>query len=440
MSIILKNRVRDNTATTGTGTITLNNTPPAGYQSFSVVGNLNETYYQIVNSTGSEWEIGRGTYTASGTTLSRDFVLSSSNSRNKVSFSSGTKDVILVYPAALHAPSIDPADKPNIVEGPDTTRQTHLLNSSFEEGYIGEEAFSQTGIVSTFSILQTGVLVNSEGQYRGGVLTPNGEIHFIPGIAARGQKMNSLTGAVSTYSLIYTTQAAAYAGGVLAPNGDIHFVPYAAIVGQKVSLSGVVSTYALIYSATTAKYVGGVLTPNGDIHFVPWLFATSPRIGQAVNTLTGIAYTYSLLDTAAASITSGIFAGGVLTPNGKIYFIPRSHSRGQILDIRSRTFSTYSLILGAVERGFLGGVLAPNGDIHFIPHQAVRGQKISSSGVVSTYSLVFTTAGAYAGGVLAPNGNIIFINQRAEAGQRVSTLSGNPFPSNFLMSPYLNKF
>ena len=69
---------------------------------------------------------------------------------------------------------------------------------------------------------------------------------------------------ISTYSLAYTTTSA-YTGGVLAPNGDIHFVPYAATVGQKISAAGVVSTYS-----SANAYIGGVLAPNGDIHFVPY--------------------------------------------------------------------------------------------------------------------------------------------------------------------------
>ena len=72
---------------------------------------------------------------------------------------------------------------------------------------------------------------------------------------------------ISTYSLVYTT-ANAYAGGVLAPNGDIHFVPYSANRGQKISSEGTVSTYSLVYT-TTGAYYFGVLAPNGDIHFVP---------------------------------------------------------------------------------------------------------------------------------------------------------------------------
>jgi hypothetical protein len=99
MALVLADRVKETTTTTGTGTITLLGAV-SGYQSFSVVGNANTTYYAIVGAT-TEWEVGIGTYTSSGTTLSRDTVLASSNSGSLVSFSAGTKDVFLTLPAGV---------------------------------------------------------------------------------------------------------------------------------------------------------------------------------------------------------------------------------------------------------------------------------------------------------------------------------------------------
>lgn len=96
MALVLKDRVKETTTTTGTGTVTLAGAA-TGFQSFSVIGDGNTTYYTIAGT--SEWEVGIGTYTASGTTLSRDTVLASSNSNNLVSFSAGSKDVFVVYPA-----------------------------------------------------------------------------------------------------------------------------------------------------------------------------------------------------------------------------------------------------------------------------------------------------------------------------------------------------
>jgi len=98
MPLVVADRVKETTSTAGTGTLTLAGAA-TGFQSFSVIGNANQTYYTIAGQGTSEWEVGIGTYTASGTTLSRDSVLSSSASGAKVSFSAGTKDVFVVYPS-----------------------------------------------------------------------------------------------------------------------------------------------------------------------------------------------------------------------------------------------------------------------------------------------------------------------------------------------------
>jgi len=96
MALVVKDRVRETTTTAGTGTVTLAGAV-TGFQSFSVIGNANTTYYTITDSTN--WEVGIGTYTASGTTLSRDTVLESSNAGALVPFAAGSKDVFVTYPA-----------------------------------------------------------------------------------------------------------------------------------------------------------------------------------------------------------------------------------------------------------------------------------------------------------------------------------------------------
>lgn len=97
MPLVLKDRVQETTTSTGTGTITLAGAVQ-GFQSFSVIGNGNTTYYAITGPT--EWELGIGTYTSSGTTLSRDTVLSSSNNGNLVDFAAGSKTVFVTYPTS----------------------------------------------------------------------------------------------------------------------------------------------------------------------------------------------------------------------------------------------------------------------------------------------------------------------------------------------------
>lgn len=98
MALVVKDRVKSSTTTTGTGTITLG-AAALGFQAFSVIGDGNTTYYTITDTVNGTWEVGIGTYTASGTTLSRDTVLESSSSGSLVNFAAGSKDVFVAYPA-----------------------------------------------------------------------------------------------------------------------------------------------------------------------------------------------------------------------------------------------------------------------------------------------------------------------------------------------------
>ena len=96
MALVLKDRVKETTTTTGTGPVVLGGAS-TGYQSFSVIGDGNTTYYTITD--GTSWEVGIGTYTAATLSLSRDTVLGSSNNGNPVDFLAGVKDVFVTYPA-----------------------------------------------------------------------------------------------------------------------------------------------------------------------------------------------------------------------------------------------------------------------------------------------------------------------------------------------------
>ena len=69
MALVIADRVRETTSSAGTGTITLTGAF-SGFQPFSVIGNGNTTYYAIIDATNSAWEVGIGTYTTSGNTLS----------------------------------------------------------------------------------------------------------------------------------------------------------------------------------------------------------------------------------------------------------------------------------------------------------------------------------------------------------------------------------
>lgn len=98
MALVLLDRAKETTTTTGTGTVTLLGAV-TGFQSLAGVGNGNTTYYCIADQSGANWEVGLGTYSTTGPTLARTLVLASSNSGSLVTFTSGTKDVFITYPA-----------------------------------------------------------------------------------------------------------------------------------------------------------------------------------------------------------------------------------------------------------------------------------------------------------------------------------------------------
>jgi len=141
MALVVKDRVQETSTTTGTGTFTLAGAV-SGFQSFSVIGNANTTYYAIVG--GSEWEVGLGTYTSSGTTLARNTILESSNGGTAVNFSAGTKNVFVTYPAeeAVYQDETGTAYAPQFAasNGLNVNNGTIGTSYTFPTGYNSVEA------------------------------------------------------------------------------------------------------------------------------------------------------------------------------------------------------------------------------------------------------------------------------------------------------------
>ena len=144
MALVVKDRIQEVTTTTGTGTVSLGGAV-TGFQTFSVVGDGNTTYYAITSS--NSWEVGIGTYTASGTTLSRDTILESSNSGSAITLS-GTSYVFCTYPAekAVIQNSQNGGEAPHLVATDGMIMHNGTISSSYTIAS-GHNAISASPVV-----------------------------------------------------------------------------------------------------------------------------------------------------------------------------------------------------------------------------------------------------------------------------------------------------
>jgi hypothetical protein len=207
MALVLKDRVQVTSTTTGTGTFTLGSAV-AGFQDFSVIGDGNTTYYVITNNV--DWEVGLGTYTASGTTLSRDSILESSNSNNAVNWGAGIKNVFVTYPAEGAVTASDAQTLTNkVISGASNT-----LTVDGTVG-VGFKNIPQSGADKTTSYtLETGdvgklIIVGSGGS----ITVPNATFSTGDAVAI----FNNTTGSI-TMTMSITTS---YIGGVNTDDNSI---------------------------------------------------------------------------------------------------------------------------------------------------------------------------------------------------------------------------
>jgi hypothetical protein len=138
VALVLADRIKETTTTTGTGTITLGGAQ-TGFESFAGIGDGNTTYYVIQHTSANEFEVGLGTYTASGTTLSRDTIYTSSNSDAAVNFSAGTKIVFVAVPkeaTVYEDASGDVAVQGQVTVGGDPTAALQVATKQYVDNLV----------------------------------------------------------------------------------------------------------------------------------------------------------------------------------------------------------------------------------------------------------------------------------------------------------------
>jgi hypothetical protein len=191
MALVLNDRVKETTTTTGTGTVNLAGAE-VGFETFVAgIGNTNTTYYSIVHQTADEFEVGLGTVSdSSPDTLSRTTIISSSNSDSAVNFSAGTKDVFCTLPASK-AVFIDgsgdlefnaPGDDFSFTNSSNTIAVIKTTNNDFIiQNNLNDKDFILKGYDSDGGGLKTGLTIDySDGATAifGGKIQANDAIKF----------------------------------------------------------------------------------------------------------------------------------------------------------------------------------------------------------------------------------------------------------------------
>lgn len=322
MALILADRVKETTTTTGTGTITLGGAV-TGYQSFSAVGNGNTTYYTIAGQNTSEWEVGIGTYTSSGTTLSRTTVLASSNAGALVTFSSGTKDVFVTYPAG------------------------YSVVSSNNSGTTGQVLTSSgTGVAPTWSSLAAGGSTTQVQYNSSGVLAGSANMTF-SGTALTLANDASINGVTVGKGLASNATNTAFGVSAVSANTTGNGLVG---VGYRALLSNTTGTLNVAVGSDALRS-----NINGSSNIAIGQSALVSNIDGGSNIAIGnTALQNNTTNLAIAAIAGGQITGGSAYTNGTYTAVALSYSSGS-------TASTYGTATVVVSSGAVTSVTIVTG-------------------------------------------------------------------------------
>jgi len=171
MALVINNRVRETTTTTGTGAVTLAGAVD-GFQTFAAgIGNSNTTYYAISLNTANEWEVGLGTLNSDSSTLTRTTVLESSNGDAAVDFAAGSKEIFCTLPSEKAVYLDADGDAVGVVGGVISTEGNTFTN------YNEITANVTTTMVSTKNYMLIGLITVTAGYVW--TVTGTGAIIFV---------------------------------------------------------------------------------------------------------------------------------------------------------------------------------------------------------------------------------------------------------------------
>jgi hypothetical protein len=290
--------------------------------------------------------------------------------------------------------------------------------------------------------------------YNGGALAADGKIYTVPGSGSFAQiDPVALTSTVYTPATSggWTSVNGGWNGAVLAPSGKIYCPPtvttapnvFCIIPGTSPTACNVPTANGPALTTTASNsFWGGVLAPNGYIYFMP-------TAGSSIMKFNPSNETYTLISVTSGGNTLGLgastFRGVVLHQNGVIYTAINTGSNMLTFDTNTDTPRTVTPQVGGANlatTGWFGGSTGPDGKIYFAPYNATYILQVtptSTTTITCAAISSFSTGGTkYRGMTLAPNGNIYtFPYASSTAGKLTFSPSALP-SSDFCCTPYIN--
>ena len=406
MALVLADRIQQTGSANTTVSFTLSGAV-TGFQSFAAVGNGNTTYYSATDTSGN-WEVGIGTYSTTGPTLTRTTILSSSNAGSAVTFS-GTVNVFVTYPSEKSI-NVDGSGNVQIA----ASGSTNYL-STFGGATTNAVQFQTLGTDNNISMaLQpkgTGGIDLAAGS-SGVNISNGGTVTAITRTASGSGYTSFPTPAISAPTTAGGVQAVATVSNMAANTATVASGGTGYAVNDVVSLvGGTPTTTAATYTVTAVS--GGVITAVTPLNFNAYTVLPSNPVSITGGTGTSATLTVTWAVSNAFTITTAgsgyveqptvTFSGGggsgaaAYATVGGVTTIKSLGSGTTSITLSSLQFYTPNTVAPALTLRDIGGadtglLISPAvGYLQLVPIGAANATMMLASG--GTNSIYFNTQG-----------------------------------------------